>query len=326
MNRLNARSLVLIALRLAPLMLFVVLCVAFGLLSDRFLSLANFRNILTQSTHVAVMAIGMTFVLLVRGVDLSVGSVMYLVAVTMGLYLSDVPLFLSIPAIVLIGAAFGAINACFITGLRIASFIVTLATLFIGRGFALYLSETKMVFQSDTVQTLGRSSFLGLPWAIWIAAVVACAAWVTLTQTPYGRQIYAVGADPDSAAKAGIRVQPIIFSVFCICGACAAIGALISVSQVGAAAATFGYQEEFPVIAAAVLGGTSLFGGRGGVFGSIFGAVLVQTTANGLVMLNANPYLYPLVNSLIIFVAAWVDGRRRLMTERIEQRKIRVEA
>ena len=326
MNGPNSRALALIALRFAPLMLFVALCIVFGALSDRFLSLANFRNILAQSTHVAVMAIGMTFVLLVRGVDLSVGSVMYLVAVAMGLYLSGLPLALSIPAIVLIGAAFGAVNACFVTGLRIASFIVTLATLFIGRGFALYLSETKMVFQSDTVQTLGRSSFLAIPWAIWIAAAVACAAWVTLTQTPYGRQIYAVGADPDSAAKAGIRVQPIVFSVFCICGACAAIGALISVSQVGAAAATFGYQEEFPVIAAAVLGGTSLFGGRGGVFGSIFGAVLVQTTANGLVMLNADPYLYPLVNSLIIFIAAWVDGRRRLMTERIEQRKIRVEA
>jgi ribose transport system permease protein len=326
LTRLDSRILVLILLRLAPLILFALLCVVFGLLSDRFLSIANFRNILTQSTHVAVMAIGMTFVLLVRGVDLSVGSVMYLVAVVMGLYLSGVSLFVAIPAIILIGATFGAINACFITGLRIAPFIVTLATLFIGRGFTLYLSETKMVFQSDTVQTLGRSSFCGLPWAIWIAAAVACVAWVTLTQTPYGRQIYAVGADPDSAAKAGIRVQPIIFSVFCICGACAAIGALISASQVGAAAATFGYQEEFPVIAAAVLGGTSLFGGRGGVFGSIFGAVLVQTTANGLVMLNANPYLYPLVNSVIIFIAAWVDGRRRLMTERIEQRKIRVEA
>jgi ribose transport system permease protein len=244
----------------------------------------------------------------------------------MGLYLPDVPLFVSIPAIILIGVTFGAINASFITGLRIAPFIVTLATLFIGRGFALYLSETKMVFQSDTVQTLGRESFLGLAWAIWIAAFVAAAAWVTLTQTPYGRQIYAVGADPDAAAKAGIRVQAIVFSVFCICGACAAIGSLISVSQVGGASATFGYQEEFPVIAAAVLGGTSLFGGRGGVIGSIFGAVLVQTTSNGLVMLNANPYLYPLVNSLIIFVAAWVDGRRRLMTERLEQRKIRVEA
>jgi len=142
----------------------------------------------------------------------------------------------------------------------------------------------------------------------------------------FGRQIYAVGADPDAAAKAGIRVQTIVFLVFFICGACAAAGALISVSQVGGASATFGYQEEFPDIAAAVLGGTSLFGGRAGVIGSIFGAVLVQTTSNGLVMLNANPYLYPLVNSLIVFVAAWVDGHRRFMTERLEQRKIRVEA
>jgi predicted ABC-type sugar transport system permease subunit len=137
---------------------------------------------------------------------------------------------------------------------------------------------------------------------------------------------------PAIASRTTLRLTPkrsdqaITFSVFCICSVCAAIGALISVSQVGAASATFGYQEEFPVIAAALLGGTSLFGGRGGVFGSIFGAVLVQTTSNGLVMLNANPYLYPLVNSVIIFIAAWVDGRRRLMTERLEQHKIRVEA
>jgi ribose transport system permease protein len=206
----------------APLILFAVLCLAFGALSDRFLSIANFRNILTQSTHVAVMAIGMTFVLLVRGVDLSVGSVMYLVAVVMGLYLPDVSLFISIPAIMVIGAVFGAINACLITGLRIAPFIVTLATLFIGRGFALYRSETKMVFQSDTVQALGRASFFDVPWAIWIAIVVAAIAWITLTQTPYGRQIYAVGADPNSAGKAGIRVQAITFSVFCICSVCAA--------------------------------------------------------------------------------------------------------
>ena len=91
------------------------------------------------------------------------------------------------------------------------------------------------------------------------------------------------------------------------------------------ASSTFGFQKEFPVIAAAVLGGTSLFGGRGGVFGSMFGAVLVQTIENGLVMINADPYLYPLVNSLIIFVAAWVDGRRTSITERLEQRKIRIE-
>lgn len=321
----NRHKLALLALRFAPLILFAALLLAFGSQSDRFLTFANFRNILTQATHVAVMAIGMTFVLLVRGVDLSVGSTMYLVVVVLGLYLHDLPLIVSIPAILAIGLAFGAVNAWFTTYLKIAAFITTLATLFIGRGFALYLSETRMVFQSDVVQTLGRSSALGVPWAIWILAVVAALAWIVLTQTPYGRQIYAVGADPEAAAKAGIRVKPIVFSVFCICGVCAAIGALISVSQVGAAAATFGYQKEFPVIAAAVLGGTSLFGGRGGVAGSIFGAVLVQTTENGLVMLNADPYLYPLVNSAIIFLAAWVDGRRTAITERLEQRKIRIE-
>lgn len=322
---LDRQKLKLLVLQLAPLILFAILFIGFGLLSDRFLTFANFRNILTQSTHVAVMAIGMTFVLLVRGVDLSIGSIMYLVVVVLGLFLSDLPLVLSIPAIMLIGLAYGAVNAWFTTHLNIAPFIVTLATLFIGRGLALHLSETKMVFQSDVIQTLGRSSALGVPWAIWILVAVAAIAWVVLMQTPYGRQIYAVGADPDSAAKAGIRVRTIVFSVFCICGVCSAIGALISVSQVGAAAATFGYQKEFPVIAAAVLGGTSLFGGRGGVFGSIFGAVLVQTTENGLVMMNADPYLYPLVNSLIIFIATWVDGRRTVMVDRLEQRKIRIE-
>src|ERR1700684_3706703 len=131
--RVDRHRIALIFLRFAPFLLFAVLLVAFGAVSDRFLTFANFRNILTQATHVAVMAIGMTFVLLVRGVDLSVGSVMYLVAVVMGLYLSDVSLFISIPALIVIGAAFGAVNACLITGLRISPFIVTLATLFIGR-------------------------------------------------------------------------------------------------------------------------------------------------------------------------------------------------
>ncbi len=322
---LDRTRLLMLGLRFAPLLLFLALFIAFGLMSDRFLTFPNLRNILTQATHIAVMAIGMTFVLLVRGVDLSIGSIMYLVAVVMGLYLIDLPLYLMIPAIILIGLAFGAVNAWFITYLRIAPFIVTLATLFVGRGLALHLSETKMVFQSEAVQVLGRSSALGLPWAIWILAIVAVIAWLVLSQTPYGRQIYATGADPEAAAKAGIPVGPIVFSVFCICGVTAAIGALISVSQVGAASATFGFQKEFPVIAAAVLGGTSLFGGRGGVFGSIFGAVLVQTTENGLVMINADPYLYPLVNSIIIFVAAWVDGRRTQLIEKLEQRKIRID-
>ncbi|HTW25540.1 MAG TPA: ABC transporter permease [Acetobacteraceae bacterium] len=315
----------LLALRLAPLILFVVLFAGFGIASDRFLSLVNLRNIVTQASHTAIMAIGMTFTLLVRGVDLSVGSTMYLGAVVLGLYLRGLPLAMSIPILILLGCAFGAVNATFITRLRIAPFIVTLAALFIGRGLALWLSDTKDVYQSATVLQLGRTSALGIPWAVWFLIVVVAIAWLVLAQTPYGRQIYAVGADPDAAEKAGIRVRAITFSVYCICSVCAVIGGLVSVSQVGSASATFGYQEEFPVIAAAVLGGTSLFGGRGGALGSVFGAVLVQTTENGLVMLNANPYMYPLVVAAIIFVAALLDGRRSALMERLERRPIRVE-
>lgn len=325
MTRAGGNRTLLAVLRIAPLLLFAVIFVAFGLTSDRFLTVVNLRNIVAQASHTAIMAIGMTFTLLVRGVDLSVGSAMYLGAVVLGLYLRDLPLALSVPLLMLLGCAFGAMNAAFITRLRIAPFIVTLSALFIGRGLALWLSNTKDVYQADMVLRLGRTSGFGVPWAIWFLAAVLIVTWLVLTQTPYGRQIYAVGADPEAAEKAGIRVRPIVFSVYCVSGVCATIGGLVSVSQVGSASATFGYQEEFPVIAAAVLGGTSLFGGRGGVLGSVFGAILVQTTENGLVMLNANPYLYPLIVAAIIFLAALLDGRRTVLVERLERRTIRVE-
>ncbi len=318
--------LALLALQGAPLLLFLVLIALFGALSPRFLTPVNFLNVLTQSAHVAVVATGMTFVLLVGGIDLSVGSCMYLAVAVLGLYLKSWPLAFSVPIVLLIGLAYGALNAWFITRLRVAAFITTLATLFVGRGLALYLTGTHLVFMSDAVLRAGRSSFAGLPWALWSFLAVVAVAWTVLRQTPYGRQIYAVGADPDAAAKAGLDVRRILFSVYCISGVCAAAGGLVSISQVAAASSTFGYQQEFPVIAAAVLGGTSLFGGRGGIPGTVFGTVLIQTVQNGLVMINANPYLYPLVISVIIFLAVLVDSQRTEILERMERRQIRVEA
>jgi len=323
----NARGArpVLMALQNAPLLLFVVVVLLFGAMSGRFLSVANFVNILVQAAHVGVIAIGMTFVMLVGGIDLSVGANMYLCAVVLGLFLKGLPLWLSFPLAALIGLAFGAVNAVFVTRLRIAAFIVTLATLFIGRGIALYFSGNKMVGFSPAVLALGRASYLGVPSAIWAFAAVFAIAWITLRETTFGRQVYAVGADPDAAAKAGIPVRRILFAVYCICGLCAGLGGLISLSQVAAASSTFGYQKEFPVIAAAVLGGTSLFGGRGGVAGTVFGAVLIQTVESGLVMTDADPYLYPLVISVIIFIAVFIDSARTTILERLERRQIRVE-
>jgi len=319
------RGSALFVLRNAPVLLFAVLLAAFGLMSDRFLTLVNFVNIVIQAAHVGIIAIGMTFVLLIGGIDLSVGANMYVAAAVLGLFLKDLPLAISFPLTVLIGLAFGAVNAWFITRLRVAAFITTLSTLFIGRGIALYFSGNKMVGFSPQVLALGRASYLGVPSAIWAFAVVFLAAWVTLSQTTFGRQVYAVGADPEAASKAGIDVRRIVFAVYCIAGACAATGGLVSLSQVAVASSTFGFQKEFPVIAATVLGGTSLFGGRGGVLGTVFGAVLIQTVENGLVMTDADPYLYPLVISVIIFIAVFIDSSRTSLLERLERRQIRVE-
>jgi ribose transport system permease protein len=315
----------LLLLQNAPILLFLILILAFGAMSGRFLTPVNFVNILIQAAHVAIIAIGMTFVLLIAGIDLSVGANMYVSAAVLGLYLGKLPPSAAFVCVGLIGLIFGAMNAWFITRLRVAAFITTLATLFIGRGVALYVSGNKLIPFNPQILAFGRTAYLGVPSAIWVFLIVFVIAFIVLRETTFGRQIYAVGADPEAAAKAGINVRRIVFSVYCICGVCAAIGGLVSATQVAVASSTFGYQKEFPVIAAAVLGGTSLFGGRGGVLGTVFGAVLIQTVENGLVMINANPYAYPLVISVIIFIAVFLDGSRTAILERLERRTIRVE-
>jgi ribose transport system permease protein len=321
----DANRLRLLLLQNAPLLLFVLLLATFALLSERFLTPSNFLNILAQASHIAIIAIGMTFVLLVAGIDLSVGANMYASCIVVALYLKGFHPIFGFTTAGLLGLLFGAFNALMIVKLRVPAFIATLSTLFIGRAVALYLSGVKMIGFGREILLLGRTSFLGMPMAIWIFLGVFLIAWIVLRQTTFGRQIYAVGADPEAAKKAGIDVPKILFAVYCICGLLAGIGGMVSATQVAAASSTFGFQKEFPVIAAAVLGGTSLFGGRGGVIGTVFGAVLIQTVENGLVMTNADPYVYPLIISAIIFIAVLVDSIRTGMLERLERRKIRVE-
>ena len=320
------RRLALMVLQNAPLIAFVVVLVIFASLSDRFLTLGNFTNIVTQSSHIAIMAIGITFVLLTAGIDLSVGAVMYVGVAILALYLGDLPVVVSFPLVALIGLALGAVNGFFVVQMRgLHPFIITLAMLFILRGAALWMTDTRMVFVAEPIMSLGRTSYLGVPWAIWMFAAVFALAWIVLRETPFGRQVYAVGQDPVAAGKAGINVPLVLFAVYCICGLCAALGGLVSIAQVAAASSTFGFQKEFPVIAAAVLGGTSLFGGRGGVVGTVFGAILIQTVENGLVMTNANPYIYPLVTATIIFLAVLIDSQRTRILEAMGRRRIRVE-
>ena len=148
---------------------------------------------------------------------------------------------------------------------------------------------------------------------------------VLLRLTPFGRYVYAIGGDREGARKAGINVERVTFAVYSLCGAFAGLGGFISVSQVAAASSTFGERMEFLVIAAAVLGGTSLFGGHGGLLGPVFGAILIQTVQNGLVMIDADPYIYPLITATIIFVAVLIDSLRARAIARLERRLIRVQ-
>lgn len=299
-------------LRHASLVLLAIIFAAFGALSAKFLEVQNLLNILIQSSSVAIVAVGMTFVLLVAGIDLSVGSIMFLSAVIAGkMVLAGYPTALAGAAIIATGLLFGLVNAFFITRLRLLAFIVTLSTLYAGRGVGLYISQTRAMNLPGSIVELGSAKLFGVPLPVVVLFVVLAVAHLTLTRTAFGRQIYAVGHSQEAATKAGIKTKRILLAVYLISGLCAAIGGIVALTQLGAVSPTFGNQREFLAIAAAVLGGTSLFGGRGSVFpGTVLGAVLIQTVENGLVIINADPYVYPLVIAAIIFVAVLI-GRMK---------------
>jgi ribose transport system permease protein len=316
----------LFALNNAPVALFGAVLAVFGLLSPSFLTPANLLNVLVQASSTAIVATGMTFVLLTAGVDLSVGSIMFVAAALGGKLLLGQgwsPL-LVLGCITGLGAACGLLNAVLISRLGLIAFVATLGTQYLGRGFGMWLTETRAMNLPDGITQLAALRPLGVPLPLMVFAAVALAAHVLLSRTPLGRQIYAVGQDPQAARKAGVNVPAILAAVYVICGLCAGLGGAVSLAQIGSVAPTFGAGKEFAAIAAAVLGGTSLFGGRGRVWpGTAFGAVLIQAVENGLHNLNADPYLYPLVTGGIIFVAVFLDSLRSRWLARLGRRRIR---
>ncbi len=327
MSRAADKPAVLGLLNQASLILFALVLMVFGALSPAFLQADNFVNILIQTSSTGILAVGMTFVLLTAGVDLSVGSIMFVAAAIGGkLVLGGWSLGGSLAAMLGIGFIYGALNAVFITRLAIVAFIVTLATRYFGRGLGLRITETRAMNLPDSFYELGAARVLGVPAPVLILTLVVIGAHLCLTRTPFGRQVYAVGADLEAARKAGINTGAVLFTVYVICGLCAAVAGVVALSQAPAVSPTFGNNREFLAIAAAVLGGTSLFGGRGAVFpGTVLGAVLIQTLENGLNILNVNPYLYPLITSAVIFLAVLLDAFRSRILARVNRRRIYIE-
>lgn len=321
------RPLLRFLLRQAPAALFVLTLLVFGLLTPRFLEVRNLANIVVQAAPTGLVAIGMTFVLLTAGVDLSVGAIMFVAAAVAGkLLLAGHGLAPAMLAMLGVGLGFGALNGLLVTRCRVPAFVVTLALLFVGRGFALWLTETRAMNLPAGFLAFGSARVLGLPLPLVVFALVAVVSHVLLTRTTFGRHIYAVGHGEEIARKAGIATRRVIFAVYAVSGGAAALGAVVSLGQLGAVTPKFGENYEFKAIAAAVLGGTSLFGGRGAVLpGTVLGALLIQSVENGQVLLNADPYSYPLVTSAIIFAAVLLDRARTALLARETRRSIRRE-
>lgn len=314
-----------LALRHATVLIFVAVLVWFGAQNPGFLALESLANIVKQAAFIGIAAIGITFVLLTAGIDLSVGSVMYLAPLIAGFAMRDLGIGVAggLVVAVLAGCVLGAINAAAIVGLRIVPFIVTLATLFAFRGFGAFLTSSQQFDFDAAMRDFGLASVGPVPLPIVFFLVLALLAHVVLTRTTFGRQVYAVGNDPEAARKAGLPVDWVRARVYLISGACAGLAGFIVISQIGRLDAGFGEGREFDVIAAAVLGGASLFGGIGSAFGAVVGATLIQTVKSGLVFTGVNLYLQPILMAGIIFLAVLIDSLRAHRLRQQKRRTIR---
>ena len=291
----------------------LILCIVISLITPRFLSIANIRNVLTQVSVNAVIAIGMSFVILTGGIDLSVGSILAISgAAAASIMKSTGNLILSIFVALTIGCLIGLINGALISKGRIQAFIVTLATMTIFRGVTyVYTNGTPVSGLGQNFSSIGNKAFLGLPIPVVFMIVVFGIGFYILSQTRYGRYVYALGGNEDSARLSGINTNKIKTLVYVICGATAALSGIIVTSRIGSASPNAGVGFELDAIAAVVLGGTSLAGGEGSVVGTIIGALIIGVLNKGLNLMNVSPFYQAIVKGLVILLAVIVEKKNK---------------
>ncbi len=292
----------------------LLLLVGIGtLLSPYFLTANNAANVARQASIIGIIGVGMTFVILTAGIDLSVGSILGLAAIVFaGTAANGVAWPLAIVLALLAGAAAGAINGLGVTKGRLQPFVMTLGMLVIARGITMTIANGKPIplgEAASSVAWLGTGDILGIPVSVVLFGAIALAAWFTLKYTPFGRQVYAVGDNLEAARLSGIPTERVIFSVYVISGVCAAVSALIVVSRLTAGEPSQGTGFELDAIAIVVIGGTSLFGGEGGVGGTVIGAAIVAMMNNLLNLLGVSPFSQQIVKGLIILGAVYLERR-----------------
>ena len=263
----------------------VVALIVLAAQSDKFFTLDNLLNQGRLMTEVGLIAVIMTFVIVTGGIDLSVGSILGMSAILLGVLWKNVglPLELAIALTLLVGAAAGFLNGLIITRFRVPPLIATLGTLALYRGIAEGVSEARSVRgYPEWFYVLGQGQVLGVPTQLWLFLIVTIAAAIVLGMTTWGRATYAIGSNETAARFSGLRVDWVKMAIYAASGCAAALAAVIFVSRVSTTRSDMGTGIELDAITAVVLGGTSIFGGRGPIVGTVLGLILIQALKNGL--------------------------------------------
>jgi ribose transport system permease protein len=306
--------------RFQSLIALFLLCLGLSILSDKFLSVSNLWNVMRQISVNICISTGMTLIVLTAGIDLSVGSVLALCgAITAGLLKNGIEVpannlyigFTILGAIlagVLTGSFLGAFNGWAITRFKVPPFVATLAMLTVARGFTmLWTGGFPISGLGDTFLYFGTGWLLGIPVPVWISALVVGIAVFVTNKTRIGRYIYAIGGNESASRLSGINVDRVKIIVYTIAGALAAVGGIMVTSRLDSAQPNAGMSYELDSIAAVVIGGTSLSGGRGSIMGTVQGAIIIGVLNNGLVLLNVSPFWQQVVKGLVILLAVIID-------------------
>jgi ribose transport system permease protein len=302
----------------------MLVAIAFASLSNRFADLDNLRNVLLQAAPTMVGAVGMTLVIAARGIDLSIGAIANL-SLALALLgagtkseaaLATDTTWLVYPIALGSGLALGILNAVAINALRLTALITTLGTLTLFRGLGLHITAAGLIAVRGPILDFGRAQVLGIGLPAFVALLSAGFGWIFLAETPAGRRLLAVGGSLRSAIETGVRSERLFVLAYGVSGLCGAIAGLIVVGRVGVVNPDLGYGMEFTVITAVVLGGTSLFGGRASMLGTVLASLLLTTIDNGMTLIGADPYAYDVVRGLILLVAVSADAASAHMRSR----------
>jgi ribose transport system permease protein len=296
---------------IAPIVIaLVVVTVALSFMSDVFLTANNLSNIVTQSAVVGIAAVGATFVIITSGIDLSVGSNLALSGFLGAKVAHDTGSgVLGILVVLAVAIAVGAFNGTSVAWLGLAPFIVTLAVMGMARGLTLQFSQGQSVYGlPSALNWLGSASVAGIKVSAIATILLFVVGHIVLSRTTFGHRVYAVGGNADAARLAGINVKRVIFSTYVVAALCAGIAAIVLVGRLDSATPNAGTGTELQVIAAVVIGGTSLFGGKGSMVGTLVGVLLIGVINNGLTLLNVSSFWVQFVQGALIFMAVLLDS------------------